>query len=146
MQTVELALQGAATILLGGIGVYFSYNYRIQTRLKVLELRVEAYRKLFAITEIASPGRRGRGPGISEEEAWKLGDEIHKWYYDNGNGILMPNRTRQHLHWLIGALQREPIVDSTRDALINEVSKLRTMLRQDIGVFSRRESGWYKGD
>ena len=145
MQTVELALQGAATILLGGIGVYFSYNYRIQTRLKVLELRVEAYRKLFAITEIASPGRRGRGPGLSKEETWKLGGEIHKWYYDNGNGILMPNRTRQHLHWLIGALQGESPVDSTSDAPINELSKLRTMLRQDIGVFSRNESGWYKG-
>lgn len=144
MQTVELALQGAATILLGGIGVYFSYNYRIQTRLKVLELRVEAYRRLFAITEIASPGRRG--PGLSEEEIWKLGDEMHKWYYDNGNGILMPNRTRQHLHWLHETLRGEPTVDSTSDAVINEVSKLRTMLRQDVGVFSRNESGWYKGD
>jgi hypothetical protein len=145
MQAVELVLQSAATILLGGIGVYFSYNYRIQTRLKVLELRIEAYRKLFAITEPASPGRRGRGLGLSAEEARKLGDEIHKWYYDNGNGILMPNRTRQHLHWLLGALQGDPPVDSTSDALINEVSKLRTMLRQDVGVFSRHESGWYKG-
>jgi len=36
---------------------HFSYNYRIQTRLKVLELRIDAYRKLFAVTEIASPTR-----------------------------------------------------------------------------------------
>src|ERR1700681_2964542 len=100
MQTAELALQIVVTILLGGLGTYFSYNYRIQTRLKVLELRVEAYRRLFAVTETASPTRLGRGPQLTEEAARKLGGEIYRWYYEDGNGLLMPNRTRRHLQWL----------------------------------------------
>lgn len=100
MQTAELALQILATLIVGGIGAYFSYNYRVQTRLKVLELRIDAYRKLFAATEVASPTRLGRSPTLSDQDAKKLGNDIYSWYYENGHGLLMPNRTRRHLQWL----------------------------------------------
>lgn len=144
MQNAELVLQILATLIIGGIGAYFSYNYRVQTRLKVLELRIEAYRKLFAATEIASPTRLGRGTQLSEEEAKKLGNDIYSWYYENGHGLLMPNRTRQHLQWLQRTLQGEPVDDIAPDPIIGEVSKLRTMLRQDVGIFGKRESGWHR--
>jgi hypothetical protein len=144
MQTAELALQVLATLVVGGIGAYFSYNYRVQTRLKVLELRIEAYRKLFSITEIASPTRLGRSAQLSEQEAKKLGNDIYSWYYENGHGLLMPNQTRKHLQWLQRTLQGEPVEDAVPDPLIQEISKLRTMLRQDVGIFSRRESGWHR--
>jgi len=146
METTELILQILATLFVGGVGAYFSYNYRVQTRLKVLELRIDAYRKLFAATEIASPTRLGRGAQLSEEEAKKLGHEIYTWYYENGHGLLMPNRTRQHLQWLQRTLQGEPVDNAAQDPLIGEVSKLRTMLRQDVGIFGKRESGWHRVD
>jgi hypothetical protein len=139
-----LALQILATLVVGGIGAYFSYNYRVQTRLKVLELRIDAYRKLFAVTEVASPTRLGRGPTLSEQDAKKLGNDIYSWYYENGHGLLMPNQTRRHLQRLQRTLQGEPVDDDSVDPLLSEVSKLRTMLRQDVGIFGRHESGWYR--
>ena len=144
MQTAEFVLQILTTLIVGGIGAYFSYNYRIQTRLRVLELRIEAYRKLFAATEVASPTRLGRGPQLSEEQAKKLGNDIYLWYYENGHGLLMPNRTRRHLQWLQRTLQGEPVDDPAPDPLLREISKLRTMLRQDVGIFGKRESGWHR--
>ena len=144
MQTAELMLQILATLIVGAIGAYFSYNYRVQTRLKMLELRIDAYRKLFAATEIASPTRLGRSTQLSEEEARKLGSDIYAWYYDNGNGLLMPNRTRRHLQWLQRTLQGEPVDDVAPDPLLGEISRLRAMLRQDVGIFGKRESGWYR--
>ena len=145
MPTAELVLQVLATLVVAGIGAYFSYNYRIQTRIKVLELRIDAYRKLFAATEVASPTRLRRGAALSEQEAKDLGHAIYSWYYESGNGLLMPNRTRRHLHWLQRTLQGEPIDDVNLDPLLLEVSKLRTMLRQDVGIFGKRESGWNRG-
>ena len=126
MQPTEIVLQILVTLIIGGIGAYFSYNYRIQTRLKVLELRIEAYRELFAVTEIASPTRLGRGAQLSEQDAKKLGKDIYSWYYENGHGLLMPNRTRQHLQWLQRTLQGEPVEEVPADPLLREVSKLRT--------------------
>ena len=146
MQTAELVLQILATLVVGGIGAYFSYNYRVQTRIIVLELRIDAYRKLFAATEVASPTRLGRGTGLSEQEAKKLGHDIYSWYFENGHGLLMPNRTRRHLHWLQRTLQGEPIDDVNPDPMLLEVSKLRTMLRQDVGIFSKYESGWNRAE
>ena len=143
MRLAELFLNFTSTILLASIGAYFSYNYRIQTRLKVLELRVDAYRKLFAATESASPTRLGRGDHLSEEDSRRLGESIYRWYYDNGNGLLMPNRTRKHLQWLQRTLQKEPNLETSPDPMIGEISKLRTMLRQDVGIFSGRETGWF---
>lgn len=144
MQIAEIILQILATLIVGGVGAYFSYNYRIQTRLKVLELRIDAYRKLFAITEIASPTRLGRGAQLSEQETKKLGFDIYSWYYENGHRLLMPNLTRRHLQWLQRTLQGEPVEDVTPDPLLREVSKLRTMLRRDVGIFGKREWGWHR--
>lgn len=146
MQATELFFQILATLILGGVGAYFSYNYRVQTRLRVLELRIDAYRKLFEVTETASPTRLGRGAQLSEEDARKLGREIYNWYFENGHGLLMPNRTRQHLQWLQRSLQGEPVDDAVQDPLLGQISKLRSMLRQDVGIFGRRESGWYRVD
>jgi len=58
----------------------------------------------------------------------------------------MPNRTRRHLQWLQRTLQGEPVEDVEPDPLLREVSKLRTMLRRDVGIFGKHKSGWHRAE
>jgi hypothetical protein len=128
-------------IAIAGVGWYVASSFRLQARLRILELRVEAYRKLFEATEIASPTRLGRGESLSEKDQKELGRALYDWYCHNGNGLLMPNRTRQRLFVLQRSLQREPIETANVDPHIEATSQLRSMLRQDIGVFAEGEFG-----
>lgn len=141
VRVLEILLGVLVPIAIAGVGWYVVSSFRLQARLRILELRVEAYRKLFEVTEIASPTRLGRGELLSEEDQKALGRALYDWYYDNGNGLLMPNRTRHHLFVLQRSLQREPIETANVDPHIEATSQLRSMLRQDIGVFADEEFG-----
>jgi hypothetical protein len=109
MALAQLVVNALIAITLGAIGLYLASNYRIQTRIRLLELRVHAYRTLFALTEVAIPTRLGRGEAWSPDEERRLGRAIYDWYYENGNGLLMPNSTRAHLQSLQQKLQGEPL-------------------------------------
>ena len=72
MVVAQLIVQSVIALIIAGTGWYIATNLRLQTRVKLLELRVEAYRKLFEVTEVASPTRLGRGERLTEEEAHAL--------------------------------------------------------------------------
>lgn len=137
----QLFVNAFVLLVIAGVGWYFANNYRLQTRMKLLELRVEAYRSLFELTEISSPTRRGRGECLSKAEAAELGSAIYGWYYMNGNGLLIPNSTRKLLQNLQQKLQGEPMRSTSPDPLLQEVSYLRSALRRDVGVFVSEEYG-----
>jgi hypothetical protein len=136
MALAQLIISSIIALIIAAVGWYAGSSYRMQTRIRLLELRVEAYRKLFEATEITSPTRLGRGERLSPEDALKLGRAIYNWYYENGNGLLMPDSTRMHLQDLQQKLQGEPLRREASDPLLVEVGHLRTLLRQDIGVFA----------
>lgn len=139
MWLAQLITNAVVTLVIGGVGVYIANSFRLQTRIKLLEVRVEAYRKLFALTEITSPTRLGRGESLSPEEAKVLGKAIYDWYYENGNGLLMPDRTRLRLQSLQQKLQGAPQRRLPDDPLLREVAHFRHALRRDIGVFASDE-------
>jgi len=141
MELAQLIVNTFVALVIAAVGWYLANNYRLQTRIKLLELRVGAYRKLFELTEITSPTRMGRGESLSEEEAKHLGQAIYDWYYRDGNGLLMPNSTRQRLQDLQQKLQGEPIRSQSSDPLLREVSEFRAALRRDVGVFASDELG-----
>jgi hypothetical protein len=88
MALAQLIVNSVVALVAAGVVLYIANSFRLQTRIKLLEVRVEAYRKLFALTEITSPTRLGRGDSLSPEEAKALGKAIYDWYYENGNGLL----------------------------------------------------------
>ena len=141
MALAQLIVSSAIALIIAGAGWYAASSYRMQTRIKLLELRVEAYRRLFEITEVASPTRLDRSEQLSREEAAKLGRSLYNWYYENGNGLLMPNSTRIHLQNLQQKLQGEPLRRQSSDPVLAEVSNLRSLLRRDVGVFAKGEAG-----
>ena len=141
MALAQLIVSSTIALVIAGTGWYIASSYRMQTRIRLLEPRVEVYRKLFEITEVTSATRLGRGEQLTREEATRLGRAIYDWYYQNGNGLLMPNSTRTHLQDLQQKLQGEPLRRQSNDPLLAEVSHLRSLLRRDIGVFAKSESG-----
>lgn len=141
MEIAQLVVSSAITLVIAAVGIYIGNNYRMQTRIKLLELRVHAYRSLFELTEVASPTRLGRAESLTEEERRTLGRAIYDWFYRDGNGLLMPNSTRVHLQALQQKLQGEPLRRQSDDPLLLEVSHFRALLRQDIGVFGSEEHG-----
>jgi hypothetical protein len=97
MALAQLIVNAVVALTIAFVGLYVANSFRIQARIKLIELRIEAYRKLFEITEPASPTRLGRPDSLSPEEAKDLGRRIYDWYYTDGNGLLMPDRTRLKL-------------------------------------------------
>jgi hypothetical protein len=141
MQIAQLIVSSIMTVVVAALGWHFIASYRILTRIKLLETRVQAYRKLFEITEPTSPTRLGRGEALDPEDARRLGRMIYEWYYKDGNGLLMPNSTRVYLQSLQQRLQGEPERRQSSDPILREVSHLRSLLRQDVGVFAEDEFG-----
>jgi hypothetical protein len=137
-------VEGFTSIAIFAFGSYFAYNYRLQTKLKLLESRIEAYRSLWALTEPASPTRGDRGESLPPDAAKAMGRAIYDWYYKDGNGLFMPDRTRQHLQKIHQTLQYGEPQPPSGDPQIVALSQLRSMLRQDVGVFAKKEFGSIK--
>ncbi|GGQ82663.1 hypothetical protein GCM10010166_61040 [Couchioplanes caeruleus subsp. azureus] len=83
--------QAAATAILAVIGLWIAHNYRRQVGLKLVERRIDAYMGLWAILAAASPGRTSP---LDRVERQKVRDEMNRWYFDDGNGILMSTPAR----------------------------------------------------
>ncbi len=95
---LDLIITGSLTV----IGMVLLYNYRRQVKQKSADGRIEAYKRLFEITKIAMPMRLEKyhpleipqGP-LSDAEMVGLYHSLTDWYFDNGNGIFLGNKTRK---------------------------------------------------
>ena len=78
------------------IGAYLAYSHRRQIKLRVAEKRLAAYEKLWDKMSFASPVRlaRWKAQPLTQEERGKLFDDFVAWYYENGSGMFMDERTR----------------------------------------------------
>jgi hypothetical protein len=89
MDVAELAITSAVAV----IGLYLAHSFSRQQRLKIAEQRVEAYRKLWTHMLVARPTRleppEQKGP-LTAGEAAGLYGEVTTWYFDGGNGMLLP--------------------------------------------------------
>lgn len=143
-------VQAAGTVLLGLVGLWFAHNYRRQIRLKLAERQVESYMRLWTLTAPATPFRT---TPLEPAELTKLHDDMSKWYFDDGDGILTSAEARNlfvgvHTNLIcpIGAMK--PTVLATRltalspadaersrgCAIIRQISLLRTQLKEDLAM------------
>ncbi|MFI5564395.1 hypothetical protein ACIA2T_34320 [Amycolatopsis japonica] len=143
-------VQAAGTVLLGLVGLWFAHNYRRQIRLKLAERQVEAYTRLWALTAPAAPFR---ATPLEPAELKKLHDDMGKWYFDDGDGILTSAAARDlfvgvhsNLVCPIGAMKPAVLAaqltalspaDAERRrgcAIVRQVSLLRTQLKKDLAM------------
>ncbi len=89
---VDLSLK----LILGIIGLYLAHSIGRHVALRISEKRLAAYSALWQATKIASPTRlRGYGKSpLTPTERESLHDELQKWYYESGNGMLLTKATR----------------------------------------------------
>ncbi len=145
----------AVTTILTLVGLYFANSLRLRTRAEiekgVAEKRFAAYAKLWAHTKVASPMR---GSPLTENERSDLYTTLTDWYYDDGNGMLLTEQTRNvylNAKRNLTCLDKELVPESlakrvlaTRDdresirgqASIDQLSLLRTSMRADIRIFT----------
>jgi len=85
----------AITAVLTIVGLYFANSLRLRTRADVergvAEKRSTAYAALWAHTKVASPTRASP---LTEGERACLYRTLTDWYYDDGNGMLLTEQTR----------------------------------------------------
>jgi hypothetical protein len=55
VQIAQLVVSSTIALVVASVGLYIGNNYRMQTRIKLLELRVHAYRSLFELNQ--RPGK-----------------------------------------------------------------------------------------
>jgi hypothetical protein len=142
----------AVTAVLGLAGLYFANSLRLRTRAEVeagvAEKRFAAYAALWAHTKMASPMR---GAPLTADERKDLYNKLTDWYYDDGNGMLLTERTRniylnakKNLTCPTEDLVPESLAeqvaregDAVRgQASIDQLSLLRTSMRADIRIFT----------
>ncbi len=143
MELANLLLASVLTV----VGLYLAHSFSRQQRVKVAEERLGAYRALWELMEVAAPSRKedGRGP-LSKPEARELYSKMTSWYYDSGNGMLLPDRTqtmylkaKEELGKYAVAI--DGVDDANGERRIRELSLLRTQMKADLdiyGVFSPR--------
>lgn len=78
------------------IGAYLAYSHRRQIKMHVAEKRLAAYERLWDKMSFASPVRltKWNAQPLTREECEDLFNSFVAWYYDNGNGMFMDDRTR----------------------------------------------------
>lgn len=148
--TAVMWSQAIGTAFLGLVGVWLAHNIRRQMRIKLAERQVDAYVQLWTIIAAASPSR---STPLDVAERRSLCTSMDRWYFDEGNGVFMPRRTRNlfvvaqsNLVCPIDAVQPSvlakemaelPAADAERRrgcVSIRHLSLLRTQLKIDLSL------------
>jgi hypothetical protein len=111
-----------------------SRKAELQKEMQIVSPQIEAYRKLWALTEITSPSR---GRALTEEERRELEADLRRGYYKDGNGIFLSLASQERFL----AVKKDFIkfTDATPDTLRDKFSALRTELKNDITVYGPGE-------
>lgn len=142
MDVVQLVI----TSLLAVIGLSLAHSYRRQQRLRIAERRLDAYAKLWELTEVARPTRvkevsvDRQGP-LRREEARDLYEQMTHWYFRSGNGLLLPSATKRlymKVKERLGAyaVSGESSSDEDGRQCMQELGVLRAQMRLDLDVYS----------
>ncbi len=146
MEVASLVVTSAIAL----IGLWLAHGLRRQQRLKIAEQRIVAYQKLWRLMEVARPTRLDgtvdkSGP-LSPDEASALYRKMTNWYYDAGNGMLLPNETK--VLYLAAKKRLGVYADADKSdwnhegkRRIQELSLLRTQMKRDLDIYGINYSG-----
>jgi hypothetical protein len=153
------------TVILGVVGAFLVHRYSRQMRTQLAEARRSAYAELWEITGLAAPSlldRHGPAGALTEPERRRLYDALTRWYYQNGNGLVLERTSskmflnaRHNLTCDVHDLcppsdcnpsgEQVPLLDLMSANLTEEqrrgclsmrqLSLLRTQLKLDLAVF-----------
>ena len=147
--------QAIATVIAALVGGFVSYFLLAQQRAKIHEKRLDAYARLWELTEEF----RLNGPPIDSQRRQQLANELTKWYFQPGGGMLLTGRTlamfikvRANLtcdppvfapsSWktlLRSPNQDQQACDQRRFLLLQrQFSLLRTQLKNDCAIYYGR--------
>ena len=125
------------------IGLYLAHSFNRQQRIKIAEQRVEGYRKLWGQMFVARPTRveppENLGP-LTPEEAASLHAEMTKWYFEGGNGMLLPHDTREMYLAVKRRLARyasasQSDSDEAGRRAMRDLSVLRSQMKSDLQIY-----------
>jgi hypothetical protein len=128
------------------IGLYLAHSYRRQQRLRIAERRLDSYGELWALMEVARPTRikdvsvDREGP-LKRDEARKLYQDMTHWYFGSGNGLLLPDATKDlylKVKKRLGdyAVGRDSPSGGDGKQRIMEIGLLRAQMRLDLDIYS----------
>lgn len=109
---------------------------RLAQQAEVLKPQLEAYRKLWALTEVSSPALGLLEPQgariLTQERRNDLESALRSWYYENGNGIFFSNEARD-----LFVYAKEELIDDRvePEEVRYTLSRLRTQTKNDVGVY-----------
>jgi hypothetical protein len=136
-----------ASLVIGIIGLYLTHNLRRQQSLRIAEQRLEAYRPLWQLTEVADKSRlnpadpRDRPRPLTREEARTLRSEMVGDYYHSGNGMFL-TKTTTELYWVVStrlaAYARGEDDAARAQRCMEHLSLLRQQMRLDLETISGR--------
>jgi mannose-6-phosphate isomerase-like protein (cupin superfamily) len=134
----------AITSLIAVIGLYLAHSFTRQQRLKIAEQRVGAYRKLWGQMLVARPSRteppENKEP-LTPAEAGDLYGKMTHWYFEGGNGMLLPHDTREMYLEAKGRLgryameRREPGSGKAGRQVTRHLSLLRSQMKNDLDIY-----------
>jgi hypothetical protein len=101
-------------------------------RTQILSPRLEAYKRLWALTY---PARPTRTDSLTKEEKRALRDALTRWYYENGDGICLSLEAGR-----MWRSARNSLEEQADKKIKDEFSSLKTQLKKDIKVYGEREA------
>jgi len=149
MGNITSLIQAAGTVLIGVVGLLLANSYARQVKIRLVDRLVEAYSRLWEITEVAPVGSR-----LDQQQRAALHEAMRAWYFKHGDGMFLNPRTRDlylavrnNLVCDIADMLPEPLRDSLaalpdtdaerRRSCITtrQISLLRTQLKFDLSIY-----------
>ncbi|MER5475237.1 hypothetical protein ABZX90_16720 [Streptomyces sp. NPDC002935] len=145
-------IESAAVGFIGLMGLWLGHNYRRQLRLRLTEYVLHAYGKLWEITAASPSDRRSL---MTEDDRRQLAMAMEQWYYSEGNGMLLPVKTRTLFFVLkgnltagqadmrppslvdhMGALPPATAVEVQACSCNRQLSLLRSQMKTDLAFYA----------
>jgi hypothetical protein len=141
MEIAQFVITSAVAV----IGLYLAHSFSRQQRIKIAEQRVDGYKKLWGLMLVARPTRveppENLG-ALTREEAASLHGQMTKWYFEGGNGMLLPQDTREMYLTVkrrMGLYASEGEGHHSDDAgggrVMRDLSILRSQMKSDLDIY-----------
>lgn len=112
-----------------------AHNVRNEMQVKLVQPQLDAYRKLWSLMAIASPAMPERLK--DKNNRVRLEEQLRSWYYTDGNGIFLSKKSRAIF------VEAKDLLKDSSDAevetITKKLSKLRSQLKNDIGVYGKED-------